>query len=48
MGKEYDYDNNSDEFRIEFFEKYLRKNIEKKSQVKIPQPFKHLLKEDVD
>ena len=30
------YDSNSDEFRIDLFEKYLRKNIEKKSQVKIP------------
>ena len=36
MGKKYDYDNNSNEFRIEFFEKYLRKNTEKKSQMKIP------------
>ena len=36
MHREYNYDSDSDEFRNELFQKYLRKNIEKKSQVKIP------------
>ena len=36
MHKQYDYDSDSDEFRIELFQKYLRKNTEKKSSVKIP------------
>ena len=37
------YDSNSNEFRIELFKKYLRKNIEKKSEVKIPNFFTFFL-----
>lgn len=39
MHKEYNYDSDSEKFRIVLFAKYLRKNTEKKSQVKVPNYF---------